>query len=233
MTTFSYHPDLIQRYPSLISAVILARDVHANETRPELQAAFLREQQAVLQRIGSTPLSEIPSLAAWRAVFRSFGVDPTQYRSAPESLLRRLTKKGDIPSINTIVDMGNLVSIRYGLPIAVFDTRSIQGTLTVRQAAGTERFINLNGAEEENPEPGEVIFVDDANIVYARRWCWRQSDQSAARPDTTSAIVTIEAHHAAAQSDVQNALTDLRSFFEHYAAGTYVQAILNAENASI
>ncbi len=85
----------------------------------------LDEQQGTLRRIGDTPLSQIPSLVAWRAVFRSFGVDPTQYRSAAEALLRRLTKKGDIPSINLLVDLGNLVSIRYALPVAVFDTSSL------------------------------------------------------------------------------------------------------------
>ena len=35
---------------------------------------------------------------------RGFGVDPTQHRTAAEALLRRLTKKGDIPSINMIKD---------------------------------------------------------------------------------------------------------------------------------
>ena len=39
-------------------------------------------------------------------------------RSAAEALLRRLTKQGSIPSINTLVDIGNLVSIRYALPVA-------------------------------------------------------------------------------------------------------------------
>jgi DNA/RNA-binding domain of Phe-tRNA-synthetase-like protein len=63
-----------------------------------LEAAYRAEQQAVIARIGSRPLSEIESLAAWRSAFRAFGVEPTQYRSAAEALLRRLTKKGDIPA---------------------------------------------------------------------------------------------------------------------------------------
>src|SRR5574340_473303 len=101
----------------------------------DLEEAFIDEQQATLKRLGDTPLSQIPSLAAWRTVFRAFNVDPTQYRSAAEALLRRLTKKGDIPSINTLVDLGNLVSIRYALPVAIFDTRALQPPLTVRFAA--------------------------------------------------------------------------------------------------
>src|SRR6202011_6022905 len=121
---------------------------------------FQAEQQIVKQRIGNTPLSQIEALAAWRSTFRAFDVDPTQYRSAAEALLRRLTKKGDIPSINTLVDIGNLVSIRYALPVAVFDTRSIQGTLTVHFAAGSERYTTLGESEVAHPETGEVVFSD-------------------------------------------------------------------------
>ena len=107
------------------------------------------EQQAVLTRIGDTPLSELPTLAAWRRAFRAFGVDPTAYRSAAEALLRRLTKQGSIPSINALVDAGNLVAIRYGLPVAMFDQRSVTGATTVRFAAGTESFMDLGSGDRE------------------------------------------------------------------------------------
>ncbi len=53
-------------------------------------------------------LSELPTLSAWRQAFRRFGANPTKHRSAAEALLRRL-QKGDIPGINTLVDIGNLV----------------------------------------------------------------------------------------------------------------------------
>src|SRR5882724_4617354 len=99
---FQYHADIRARFPALTGGVILAQGLRNPPTTEALQAAYLAEQQAVLQRIGTTPLSELPSLAAWRAAFRAFGVDPTQYRCAAEALLRRLTKKGDIPSINTL-----------------------------------------------------------------------------------------------------------------------------------
>jgi len=119
MSTFQYHADILARYPSIVGGVILAQDMTNNPTPESLQTAYLAEQKSILQRIGDTPLSQISSLAAWRNVFRSFGIEPTQYRSAAEALLRRLTKKGDIPNINTLVDIGNLVSIRYALPVAV------------------------------------------------------------------------------------------------------------------
>src|SRR5437016_1927660 len=131
MVAFQYDPTLAAAYPSLVGGVIVASQVHNGPSPDALSAEFLAAQKDTIARIGATPLSELPSLAAWRGVFRSFGIDPTQYRNAAEALLRRLTKKGDLPQINALVDLANLVSIRYALPVAVFDRRSIQGVLTV------------------------------------------------------------------------------------------------------
>ncbi|HLZ61907.1 MAG TPA: phenylalanine--tRNA ligase beta subunit-related protein [Ktedonosporobacter sp.] len=233
MSTFQYHPEILTRYPGLVGGVILAEGMSNGPTPESLLAAYQAEQQATLQRIGTTPLSQIPSLSAWRSAFRGFNVDPTQYRSAAEALLRRLTKKGDIPSINLLVDLGNLVSIRYALPVAVVDTRMIQGPITVHFADGSERFMDLGQEEVEHPEPGEVIFSDENKMVVARRWCWRQSETSAAQPETTSAIFTVEAHHAGGRRDIEAALTDLQELLTRYAGGTFQAGVLTKDNPAI
>src|SRR5712692_11870992 len=139
MIVFQYDPAVLARFPTVVGGVILAQNVANAPTPDSLQTIYQAEQQATLQHIGATPLSQIPSLAAWRSAFRVFDVDPTQYRSAAEALLRRLTKKGDIPSINLLVDLGNLVSIRYALPVAVFDTHTLHGAVTVHFADGSGR----------------------------------------------------------------------------------------------
>ena len=193
----------------------------------------MAEQKATIARIGNTPLSEIPSLAAWRTVFRSFNVDPTQYRSAPEALLRRLTKKGEIPSINLLVDLCNMVSIRFALPVAIFETRQLQAPLTVRIAEGTERFTTLNETDTEQVVPSEVIFVDEAKLVYARRWCWRQSSGSAATTETTEAIITIEGHHASAVQDVPAALDELLKLLQLYSGGQLISSVLGKDRRAI
>ena len=233
MTAFHYDTNILTRYPTVVGGVILAKGMTNGQAPKDLQVAFVAEQQATLQRIGDTPLSQIKSLAAWRNVFRSFGVDPTQYRSAAEALLRRLTKKGDIPSINLLVDLGNLVSIRYALPVAVFDTHTLHGAVTVHFANGSERYTTLGQDEVEHPEPGEVVFSDETKLVIARRWCWRQSDQSAAKLDTTQAIITVEAHHTEGQKDVDAALNDLLTLLRTYAGGNFISGRLDASKRAI
>jgi DNA/RNA-binding domain of Phe-tRNA-synthetase-like protein len=227
MLTFQYHPHILSRFPDVCGGVILVHQLNNQPSPPELQEAFLAEQRLVLARIGSTPLSEIPSLAAWRAAFREFGVDPTKYRSAAEALLRRLTKKGDIPSINAVVDLCNLVSIRYALPVAAFDARPLGGAITVHFAAGTEEFKPLGEAQAEHPDPGEVIFSSGTGLVVARRWCWRQSEESAAQLDTPQAILTVESQHAAGQAEIEAALQDLSDLLRVYAGGSFTTGIVS------
>src|SRR6266849_10704323 len=230
MSTFQYHADILARFPNVVGGVILARGMTNSPTPDSLLRTYYAEQQTVKQRIGDTPLSQVEALSAWRSAFRAFNMDPTQYRSAAEALLRRLTKKGDIPSINTLVDIGNLVSIRYALPVAVFDTRTLQGAVTVHFADGTERYTTLGQTEEGHPEPGEVVFSDETGLVIARRWCWRQSEQSAAQQGTTQAIITVEAHHAEGNKDVDAALNDLLTLLRTYAGGNFICSRLDTTN---
>jgi DNA/RNA-binding domain of Phe-tRNA-synthetase-like protein len=234
MTIFRYNAPILERFPSVTGGVILATGLRNGPTPGPLRAAYLEEQRAMLARIGETPLSQLSSLAAWRSAFRRFGVDPTQCRSAAEALLRRLTKKGDIPSINALVDLGNLVSIRYALPVAVFDTRPLTGPLTVRFAMGDERYAPLGQPDvTEHPTAGEVVFADAAGLVFAERWCWRQSDQSAAREDTTAAVITVEAQHEGARPDIEAALADLLDLLRRFAGGRVTSAILDARHPAL
>ncbi|GCE12243.1 B3/B4 domain-containing protein [Tengunoibacter tsumagoiensis] len=233
MSTFQYSPQIVERYPQVVGGIILAENLRNGPTPESLRENYQHEQERVKQQIGTTPLSQLPTLAGWRSTFRSFNLDPTQYRSAAEALLRRLTKKGDIPSINILVDIGNLVSIRYALPVAIIDTHALQGAVTVHFATGNERYTNLGEEKEEHPEPGEVVFTDETGLGIARRWCWRQSEQSAAQAGTTSAIIAIEAQHPNSRHTIQAALIDLQELLHKYAGGTYTVGIIDAEHPTI
>jgi len=233
MAQFDYDPAIIERFPSVVGGVIHADGVANGPASAELTAVFAAEQRAVRERIGETPLSELPTLAAWRSVFRGFGVNPTKYRSAAEALLRRLTKQGELPSIDRLVDLANLVSIRYALPVAVFDRRAIEGRLTVRLARGDEPWADLGSSEAEHPEPDEVIFADEVDAVSARRWCWRQSRASAAREDTSEILVTVEGHHDSAPDDVDRALRDLQALLGSFASPATVRSgVVDASSPS-
>jgi DNA/RNA-binding domain of Phe-tRNA-synthetase-like protein len=209
VATFTYADTVTERFPTIRAGVVHATGLVNGPSSPELLDEYRAEQDAAYDRLKATAIADLPSIEAWRRVFTRFGAKPTQYRSAAEALLRRLAKHGDIPSINALVDIGNLISIRHVLPIAVFDLAGIVGSITVRLATGDELFTDIGATNSVSPEPGEVVFVDSNKVVCARRWCWRQGAQTATNRATVEALMTIEGHHDTAGQDVHGALTNI------------------------
>ena len=224
MTLFAYDPAVVAEYDGIRATMIHATGLANGASPPALLDAYGAQQRETSARLAATPIAELPSIAAWRRAFTRFGAKPTQYRNAAEALLRRLDKQGDIPSIGCLVDIGNLVSIRYGLPVAVFDLARVQGSITVRFATGEEWFTDLGTTEAVHPEPGEVVFTDADGVVCARRWCWRQSAQSATGPSTTDALFVIEAHHDTAGEDVAAAADSLTALLAAHQPGARLEA---------
>jgi DNA/RNA-binding domain of Phe-tRNA-synthetase-like protein len=73
-------------------------------------------------------------------------------RPASEALLRRVLKRRGLPRINSAVDAANLVSLRYLIPIGLYDWDKIQGPVLLRlgdEGEGYSRIgkgtLNLNG----------------------------------------------------------------------------------------
>lgn len=221
---FSYDDAVLAEFPTIRAGLIHARALVNGPSPAALVAEYESEQRAVAERLATTSIAELPSITAWRRVFTRFGAKPTQYRSAAEALLRRLAKHADIPPINTLVDIGNLVSIRYAMPVAVFDLAGVTGAISVRFAAGDEQFTDLASSASVHPQPGEVIFVDEAGRVSARRWCWRQSAQSATTDATVDALFIVEGQHEAGAADVKAATDDIVALLGRYQPNSAVHS---------
>jgi DNA/RNA-binding domain of Phe-tRNA-synthetase-like protein len=222
---FGYDPAVVADYPRLRAAAIHATGLVNGPSPPALLADYRCEQQAAAERLQATAIADVPSIAAWRRAFSQFGSKPTQHRNAAEALLRRLDKQGEIPSISTLVDIGNLVSIRYAIPVAIFDLAKIEGALAVRFATGDESFTDLGSTEVAHPDPGEVVFVDLARVVSARRWCWRQSAESATGPATHEALIVLEGQHDAARADVDAAAADIGALLASYQPASRLEPV--------
>lgn len=77
-------------------------------------------------------LKNLSGIAATRRVYRACGKDPSRYRPASEALIRRMLKGKELYQIDTLVDLINLASIKYGYSIGGFDADKFVGdTLTL------------------------------------------------------------------------------------------------------
>lgn len=223
---FSHHPAIRQQYPELVAGVLAAAGIRKDASVDALLARHEATARARLAAAGSE--SELPEVQAWRRTFARMGLKPTQYRCASESLLRRLRKEGAMPRIHPLIDVCNAISMGFGIPVAVLDVAHVAEWLQVRHATGSERYLTFGG-EVEQPEPGEVSFVDAQGNAHARRWTNRQSGLSAVRDETREVLIVAEAMHATAAADVPQLVEAIREALREGWSAEPATALLSAQ----
>lgn len=83
-------------------------------------------EQELRTRFGA-PEQTLPALRPARVLYRQLGLDPTKHRPSSEALLRRVLKGEELYQINSVVDTCNLCSLRFLLPIGLYDIAKIVG----------------------------------------------------------------------------------------------------------
>lgn len=105
------------------------------------------------QRFDTVNIKEMPSIAATRRVYKACGKDPSRYRPAAEALIRRVVQGKELYQRDTLVDLINLASMRFGYSIGGFDASKFVGdTLTLGVGKADEPYegigrgqINIEG----------------------------------------------------------------------------------------
>ena len=92
--------------------------------------------------------------------------------------------------MNRLTDLYNAVSVLHQIPLGGEDLTRYAGPPRLIRATGAEPFDTVaDGATVvEHPEPGEVVWCDDAGVT-CRRWNWRQARRTQLRDDTTDGAV--------------------------------------------
>jgi DNA/RNA-binding domain of Phe-tRNA-synthetase-like protein len=124
--------------------------------------ALLEETRALAaelsrQYAGHKP-AEIDDLAPARELYRHFGIDPTKTRPSSEALLRRVLKAKPLPRIISAVDLCNLLSLKFLLPIGLYDASKITGEVELRRGGPGESFPGIRKAEVHLD--GRPVLVD-------------------------------------------------------------------------
>ncbi len=164
---------VLQRFPHYSLMVIYARGLQNSVSQP-WSSEILRKAEEQ-QRLKLQKPAEHPHIMAWRSAYSDFGLKPSKFPCSVEALLTRVVKGQDLPSINTLVDLYNAVSINHVIPIGGEDWDQLEHDLVLRFSDGTEVFDTTKDGQAmlEHPNQGEVIWADGSRVT-CRAWNWRQ-----------------------------------------------------------
>lgn len=88
-------------------------------------------------------VASMEAVGAVRAMFRTWGLDPSKYRPSSEALLRRLAQGKGITPISNVVDIVNLAQIESGWPMGVYNRQSVHPPLTLRLGEASEKYEGI------------------------------------------------------------------------------------------
>ena len=80
---------------------------------------------------------------AVRAMYSRLGLDPTKTRPSSEALLRRVRKGGELPRVNSLVDIINWCSVESQWPFGLYDLDRISGPIAARLGRAGEEYAGI------------------------------------------------------------------------------------------
>lgn len=107
--------------------------LHCRAMNSKYNSDLWKEIQQVSNQLRETlsfeGIKQQPQIAATRKTYAACGKDPSRYRPSAEALMRRIIKNQDLYQISTLIDLINLVSLKWGYSIGGFDASLIEDPL--------------------------------------------------------------------------------------------------------
>jgi len=185
----SVAPEVWRLHPGYRVLLLAARGLQPGPSDPISERHLAAAERTAVSLLGCRAPEQLPEVAAWRAAYRSFGAKPQRTRPSVEALLRRLAT--GLPRVDRLTDTYNAVSISYLLPVGGEDLARYHGSPRLVRASGAETFDTTGPLAPECPDPGEVVWRDDAGVT-CRRWNWRQCARTRMTPATTTAVFILD-----------------------------------------
>ena len=184
---------------------------------PELWDEINALCQEYRNRFTTVSIKEMAAIEATRRVYRACGKDPSRYRPAAEALIRRVVQGKELYQIDTLVDLINLASMKYGYSIGGFDADKFVGdmlTLGVGEAGEPYEGIGRGMLNIE----GLPVYRDQKGGVGTPT-----SDNERTKIDITTTHVLILVNGYDGNKETVDANAEfLKSLLERYAAASDV-----------
>ena len=226
---YTISKEIFDKYPGYSRGVVLAFEVKNNNPSDRLIDLLRQAEASVRKQVALENIAEHPRIKCWREAYKAFGAKPSEFRSSIEAMTRRALRGDFLPSINPLVDIGNIISLQHLVPTGGHAIDKLEQDMELRIASGNETFEPFGTHDLEHPLPGEVIFAE-GDIVLTRRWTWRQANRTLTLPETTAIEFNIDVLPPVEEAEIHQIAHEVMDMVKEFCGGRCRYEILTAEN---
>ena len=234
-------PEVFALFPDYVRHVLVVRGADNSRELPELAELLLEEQRRIRENDAFEDVKQHPLIASWRDAFQAFGVNPNKCPPSIANLIKRVRGGKDLPYVNSLVAIFNVVSMRHVLPAGGDDLDAVKGDIRLTPARGNENYTPLGSPDQrEHPNPGEIVLLDTGNEgnegneeVFCRAWCWKNGDVSKIEAGTRNVAINIDALPPKSAEEGKKAATETMELVKRFCGGEVGLYRLESSNGRI
>ncbi|MBN1908057.1 MAG: hypothetical protein JW927_23470 [Deltaproteobacteria bacterium] len=226
---YSIDKAIFEMFPGYCRGVVLAFDIKAGDSPEELLSMLRDAEKTLHNKVNADDPVSHPRINSWREAYRLFGAKPAKFRSSIEGMVRRVLNGNELPGINTVVDIGNILSLRHIITAGAHAIDVVKGDISLRRAGGEESFTPFGTDITEQTEPGEIIFTEGNNCLV-RRWSWRQAEHTSIKNSTTAFEMNIDGLPPVTRDETEKICIEAIDLIKRFCGGKVSYKILDMDN---
>lgn len=195
---------------------LIEADVVNTETPKALTDLINRLADSMTQIMEVADINRRPAIKATREAYKRFGKDPNRYRPSQEQMSRRVLKGLGLYTVNALADAGNLMSLKSGCSIGVFDADKISGgTLVLGIGCEGEPYEGI-GRGPLNVAGLPIVRDADGGIGTPT------SDNERTKVDLATRHVVITIHAFAQEMPLPEVIDQFSALLSEYCSATAI-----------
>lgn len=123
--------------------IALSFDCECFEGSEDIDSLIKTTEEKIRGEYSLEDVLNIPLIKEARDGYKILKKDPSRYRLAVESLYRRIVKGNSLYRINSLVDLGNVLSIETKRSVAALDLDKINGDIYIRLGKDTDVYEGI------------------------------------------------------------------------------------------
>lgn len=213
--------------PNAKFGIIFYEDITIASSPQMLKGRIRLFQESLNIDLMEKEMNDIQGVMEWRSIFKQTGTDPSRYRPSVEALYRRIKKGQFMEPFNSAVDLNNFFSLKYEIPLGIYDSRKIIGDISFTIGNEQTKYEGLNGREISLRD---MVHTKDATGPFGSPFV--DSKRTSISEATTSTVHMIYLKPSMGNAECKDMLDAINKMFTQVHGGTGSVAMVGTDSLS-
>ncbi|ATH94818.1 hypothetical protein COP00_21450 [Bacillus glycinifermentans] len=200
-------PAVLERVPSFKVGAVLYKGIEIADSPQMLKGRLRLFQESLFFDYADRDLSDEPAIKEWQETVALIDPSNTGLQTSLERLLTDIKHQRYIPSADSASDLSRFFSLKYSVPIHIYDARMLKGPIRI-EIGGNEEILHVSGESRTFGSLSDQI------------------NRCPVKPGTKDALQLVFFRPSTSKDEAIRLLKALTKMFEQIHGGEHISAVI-------